>query len=57
MLLAWLARLEVTVSTCGDWDTCATVRLERLPQGKPGDAYEGQPAYGWRQGAVCHNPA
>ena len=35
MLVAWLARLAVTGPTCGDWDTCATVRLQRLPQGKP----------------------
>src|SRR5262245_12444 len=34
------SRME-TVPTCGDGDTCATVRLERLPQGKPGGCSRG----------------
>src|SRR5436190_23930233 len=36
----------VTVPTCGDGDTCATVRMERLPQGKSGGLSRG-PAGAW----------
>jgi hypothetical protein len=35
-MVAWSTRRNVTVPTCGERDTCATVRMERLPQGKPG---------------------
>jgi hypothetical protein len=35
-MVAWLIRPNMTVPTCGERDTCATVRMERLPQGKPG---------------------
>jgi hypothetical protein len=35
-IVAWLTRPNVTVPACDDRDTCATVRMERLPQGKPG---------------------
>src|SRR6266446_162958 len=34
-MVAWSTRCNVTVPTCGEGDTCATVRMQRRPQGKP----------------------
>ena len=56
MLVAWLARLEVTRTTCGDWDTALQYRRSAGLRESLVESHEGQPEHGWRKGAVRHNP-
>jgi hypothetical protein len=56
-LVVGLARLAMTMPTCGDWDTALQYRWSASLRESLGESHEGQPCSGWRQGAARHNPA
>ncbi len=56
-LVAWLAKPEVSVSTCGDWATALQYGWSAGLRESLVNTHEDQPEHGWRQGAVRHNPA